>query len=678
MSSDQRTSAEAMASWAPSGRGARGTATNGDPVPRRTRQRKSREADVDEEENYDTCPSDSEEHQVRSRVVDSYVAAEGEWIESEEEISPGVRSRVVRKDDPRPHLEGPSEAWTSRAGCYGAGRRAWADPKGARSRPVDLPTGHPDRTVAGKWEDEGMEVTKGYRREQHKQPALPHVKLGAFKGDSCLETFLAKFENLSAYVGWSARDRLFHLQASLEGAAGQVLWDAGQQTSAEEIVRRLRARFGNDHQAERFRAELRNRRRKSGETLQAVYNDVCRLLALAYPGPSNATTAIVGRDAFLDALNNNEMRIKVLEREPSTLEEALSIVCRLEAYERVPADKAVEEMIDEDRGRNRVRHARQLQVAPEPDARDRALEQITRQLSELRKIVDCQNAERRPRGPPEAASHVGAWSQPTSTAPEAAAADIVGQNPYHVYPPPEAAPRRNKGRGGLARSGCFQCGDPTHWKNECPYRRNQLPTAGPEGSRVGVISAQSRPAEIYVDVTIEGVSTLSILDTGCERSIIGRRLIPNVPLTDTSLRLFAVNGSAIPLAGSAVIEFEISGRRATANVVVTDALDELILGIDWLAANWYQWDFGEATLHFNGCDIPVYKRPTRTVVRRIYVIEDQVVEPGGQSLLAVRIVRNGLREPLTDWLCEPRPLQRGVVVARTFMNGQSTRASIRV
>src|SRR5208282_4239076 len=493
-----------------------------------------------------------------------------------------------------------------------------------------------------------------------------------------LETFLAKFENRSAYVGWNARDRLFHLQASLEGAAGQVLWDAGTQTSAEEIVRRLRARFGNEHQSERFRAELRSRRRKKGETLQAVYNDVCRLLALAYPGPTNATTVIVGRDAFLDALNNHEMRIRVLEKEPSTLEEALSIACRLEAYEQVPVEKAVEEIVDEDRGRNRIRHARQLQVASASDVRDRALEQITQQLATLRQMVGHREANREPRGPAEAAPAVNAWSRPATIAPVAPAADVVDPNSYHAYPPQRAAPRRTKGRGGPARAGCFQCGDPTHWKNDCPYRLTQLPTAGPEGNRVEVISAQVRLAEIYVDVSIRGVSTLSILDTGCERSIIGRRLIPNVPLTDTSLRLFAVNGSAIPLLVAAVIEFESSGRRATADVVVTDALDELIIGIDWLSANRCRWDFGEATLRFDGGDIPVYKRPTRAAVRRIYAVDDQVVEPGSQTLLAVRIVRNGLREPLTDWLCEPRPLQRGVVVARTLLNGQTTNTGLRV
>jgi hypothetical protein len=92
------------------------------------------------------------------------------------------------------------------------------------------------------------------------------VKLGQYRGDTCLETFLAKFEKSSGYLHWNEADRLFHLRVSLEGPAGQILWDAGLQTSVDVMIRLLRARFGTDHQAERFRAELRGRRRKKGES----------------------------------------------------------------------------------------------------------------------------------------------------------------------------------------------------------------------------------------------------------------------------------------------------------------------------------------------------------------------------------------------------------------------------
>jgi hypothetical protein len=76
---------------------------------------------------------------------------------------------------------------------------------------------------------------------------VPQVKLGIYKGDTCLETFLAKFENISSYMKWQPDDRLFYLQNSLEGPAGQILWDAGQLTSDVDIIRLLRARFGNQN-----------------------------------------------------------------------------------------------------------------------------------------------------------------------------------------------------------------------------------------------------------------------------------------------------------------------------------------------------------------------------------------------------------------------------------------------
>ena len=82
---------------------------------------------------------------------------------------------------------------------------------------------------------------------------------------------MAKLENCAQYYRWSVRDRLCHLKASLEGHAGQVLWGLAPQASEAEIVQLLRNRFGNVNQMERFRAELRTRRRKNGESMQSVY-----------------------------------------------------------------------------------------------------------------------------------------------------------------------------------------------------------------------------------------------------------------------------------------------------------------------------------------------------------------------------------------------------------------------
>ena len=160
---------------------------------------------------------------------------------------------------------------------------------------------------------------------------LPTLKLGHYDGTTCLETFLAKFDNCSDYYSWYERERLCHLRAALDGGAGQVLWDAGKQSSVEEITRLLTNRFGTQNQDERYRAELKARRRRNGETLQAVYHDVRRLMALAFPGQSGSLWEIMARDSFLEALGDSALRLRILEREPSTLDEALKIASRLEA-----------------------------------------------------------------------------------------------------------------------------------------------------------------------------------------------------------------------------------------------------------------------------------------------------------------------------------------------------------
>jgi len=160
------------------------------------------------------------------------------------------------------------------------------------------------------------------------------IKLGSFNGSTPLEIFLAKLDNCKEYYEWSERDTVHHLRASLEGSAGQILLESSGQDSLEGIIGLLKTRFGNQNQAERFRAELRTRRRADGESLQSVYADIRRLMALSFPGQQGPVYDIVARDAFLAAISP-PIRRRVLERDPppDTLEAALSAAVRLEALD---------------------------------------------------------------------------------------------------------------------------------------------------------------------------------------------------------------------------------------------------------------------------------------------------------------------------------------------------------
>jgi len=74
--------------------------------------------------------------------------------------------------------------------------------------------------------------------------------LGSYDGSTWLMTFLAKFENCIDYYGWSSMEQLCHPRASLDGAAGQILWDAGKQSSVDDVIRLLKSRFGTANKEE--------------------------------------------------------------------------------------------------------------------------------------------------------------------------------------------------------------------------------------------------------------------------------------------------------------------------------------------------------------------------------------------------------------------------------------------
>ena len=81
---------------------------------------------------------------------------------------------------------------------------------------------------------------------------------------------------------------------------------------ATEQIALLRNRYGSQDMIEKFLYELKTRCRQKNETIQSLFEDVCRLLALSYPGETSSLSQTIFRDAFLDSLNDPEMCIKIL------------------------------------------------------------------------------------------------------------------------------------------------------------------------------------------------------------------------------------------------------------------------------------------------------------------------------------------------------------------------------
>ena len=524
----------------------------------------------------------------------------------------------------------------------------------------------------------------------------PTIKLSSFDGSSPLASHLAKFENCSGYYQWNARERLCHLKSSLDGQAGQVLWQLPKEATEADLISLLRNRWGDENQAERFRAELASRRRKPGESAQAVYNDIRRLLALSFPGESGNILEVIGRDSFLTALNDPALRIRVLDQRPVTLDDALNAVCRMEAYG-LPNDSDVS-ADPSDR--------RKVRTVKSDDMKDHqaAVTDMERRLRHMEQSMESQRREVR-----QLSADAEHWRQ------RAMAAELAVQYPapahqpspmnyqgpeaYQPMPPPPAVyqqptatgtfqsvPARQLFRGGgRSRRGgtnhrqsvaadddvCHCCGQLGHWQRSCPNRVSGA-SFQPGSSVAGVQNVCSPCSQTYVDAKLwsgEKKRDCSFLiDSGCDRNILPRRLGKKVKLnTADEQTVFAANGAQIKILGSAFFHICIAGQNLREKFLCTDEIDEPILGFEFLRKNNCVWSFENAELCVNGVPVKLRERPSHTQVRRIYVRESVCVPADSTVNVPVRLPFNDFYSPSCEWLAEAKVLRPGVFLARTLL-----------
>ena len=100
----------------------------------------------------------------------------------------------------------------------------------------------------------------------------------------------------------------------------------------KELWDRLKTRFGQEGQRSRYKAELNARKRRKGETLQNLSSDIARLMGLAYEGERSTHRDDMAVDKFLAALEDEELKLKVMECEPTNLAGALKHAQSFESY----------------------------------------------------------------------------------------------------------------------------------------------------------------------------------------------------------------------------------------------------------------------------------------------------------------------------------------------------------
>lgn len=301
------------------------------------------------------------------------------------------------------------------------------------------------------------------------------------------------------------------------------------------------------------------------------------------------------RDAFLDALDNNNLRIKILEREPVRLDDALKLASHLEAFDKTSTQPAPESRNNRDRKKfvkivssAESKHPQSKKVHQCDSDVLRELQQGLReccsQMTECRRELALKASSN--------SSHTGVANTP-DTGFGTSRGLKVGQAGYNPAASLTAGMSSTPRSGSRKKSdsACRRCGQEGHWARSCPQAR-----AGPDvhsqfrpgqnlpgAARVQTLTDNKKGAAVYMPVRLFGRGMLALLDSRCDTSVVGRRNLPaEMEIQLTRRTLFAAYGSRIPFLGAVTLAFQVQETQHTADVVVTDVIDELILEIDWL------------------------------------------------------------------------------------------------
>ena len=153
-----------------------------------------------------------------------------------------------------------------------------------------------------------------------------------YDGKSIWESFRAQLEIVAELNAWTSAEMAAFLATSLEGSAANVI--ASMETSKRRdyaaLVDALETRLGTAVQKELNRVKLRSIRRLKGESLSDVADEVERQAHLAYNDAPATTQDTHAKEHFVDAITDDDLRVRVLQTRPVTLQDALRSALELE------------------------------------------------------------------------------------------------------------------------------------------------------------------------------------------------------------------------------------------------------------------------------------------------------------------------------------------------------------
>ncbi len=157
----------------------------------------------------------------------------------------------------------------------------------------------------------------------------------------------------------------------------------------DKLVKALHGRFDPLGRKELYRAQLRNRLQKTTESLVEMAEEIRRLVEKSYVDLPPESKDHMGRDHFLDALADGDIRIRVMQMRTTTLDGAVAAAVELEALQKAEKERR---MVDLKKVNVRqvtpTETIQAIQTCTEPAELQQQIMKMSEQLGELQRQLN--------------------------------------------------------------------------------------------------------------------------------------------------------------------------------------------------------------------------------------------------------------------------------------------------
>jgi len=334
------------------------------------------------------------------------------------------------------------------------------------------------------------------------------------------------------------------------------------------------------------------------------------MAGLAFLGKSSYHREIAETDAFIEAINEGSLMMRIRDKEPKNLDQALHIALLAEANtdDRNNAEPVESPVKSKEFKLRSVRNKEQINDEVVAGDKDKAYnnESIEERCKKMCDVMEtflskCAIATNTT-SPPVTPQY--AW--PPSTCYNCGVqSHLSNRCPTKVD--------KKDGTGTLtdakrAPTKCYGCGDFGHLVRNCTIKDKGTPKVTNDSVR-GVKGLEMRSMQehpVYLTATIGRREMNFLVDTGSDKCVIPKRLVDGARMQPAGCRLFAANEAVINVMGEITLdvcledltlptkEREIFLRHAS------DIVTEPMLGNNWLRMYQATWDFAKGELAIEG------------------------------------------------------------------------------